>query len=749
MCALVLGLTSIPDASADESVQATDLSASEQKQHAMQFGEVVYSLYVDDALTTLSKMALAKQQIGQSNTGKSYNEALRLLEGGVGLGYGMPRMAQQNLSSHSQSLSNEQRPVAWYWLARLHFSQSLSQSLDENSAVRGLQRGLEAYNTFVTSLDSSERDLDEILTPAQWYELNYQAAQASMALKASTSSQSQSEAKTQTFGIERFLAVLPQHHISRQYLGYNQAVNAFARGDYDDANQHFLALQNALMQKLENKPNDSGWFSWFNWWQDDIDESETQRETKALLNEVLLSRGQTLLMLARQDEALTVFDSIDTDAYAIDTTLENGNNQVPSRDNRSQSLIRDEALLHYGWGLAQSGDWPLAMGVWTFLSEQDNNLYTLQATHALAYGYAELGGEVQAYDTLQRLIDKLSVVIAELDVLSQQVEQERYWQSVALGSGYLRVEQQESESREAINGDAADDKTPWQSLWPASQKDLLFDLITSQDTGNAQQHKLENLSSLYQIQGQLSEQRALIDTYNVLLDEREQAHQSRVANYQSTQSEDLLRRLSAQFDTLQQRVSNAERLVDIPVGEGTNESWVAGLATFASEEQLAWLARVTNAEQRLQLLSQQRTMRPSYSERLARVKGVLAWQLSQQYLSEKWKSKQALIETEKLFASAQSAQNGFNTLLNTPKLTGEQRDSVSKLQARIDMHLENTSQLIVQLEVTLTDKALALIQARKTYLAEQYALSQLAMLQLRDGNMHAPVARDSEESQSE
>ena len=219
---------------------------------------------------------------------------------------------------------------------------------------------------------------------------------------------------------------MPESHIARQYLGYNEAVSAFERGDYALADQRFKQLAYALSRELEREISPSGWFSWLNWWQDKRDESVTKHETHALLNEVLLARGQTLLMLGEQEQALGVFDAIDTDIYANDVRAQQADiaQSTASETGSAQSLIRDEALLHYGWGLAQSGDWPLAMGVWAFLSEQDNNLYTLQATHALAYGYAQQGGEVQAYATLQLLLSKLTVVIDELELLSRQIEQE-------------------------------------------------------------------------------------------------------------------------------------------------------------------------------------------------------------------------------------------------------------------------------------------------------------------------------------
>ena len=764
LCALVCLLMTLPAYSADEYASSNEDPLSEQalkKRHDVALGEVVYSLYVDDALTTLSKMAMVEQKaensVVQNNPAGTHADMLSLLKGGVALGFGMPHLAQQKLSSQAQSLQDGQRPLAWYWLARLNFSQALGS----NGSSNGLQAGLDAYNAFVSSLEASDSELDELLTPAQWYELNYEAAQASMALTKGAMS-TDNTANAAYPGIERFIAVLPESHIARQYLGYNEAVSAFERGDYALADQRFKQLAYSLSRELEREISASGWFSWLNWWQDKRDESVTKHETHALLNEVLLARGQTLLMLGEQEQAIGVFDAIDTDIYANDVRAQHtdiAQNTVPERGS-AQSLIRDEALLHYGWGLAQSGDWPLAMGVWSFLSEQDNNLYTLQATHALAYGYAQQGGEVQAYATLQLLLAKLTVVIDELELLSRQIEQERYWQSVALGVNTLQIDQAETmrtsnqAPRHQVNGvstHGASVTTPWQSLWPASHKDLLMDLITDTATnaGNQGQDQLENLTSLYHIQRQLLAQRNLTTTFDVLLDEREQTHKARVANHQSQQSEEQLKQAQAVFTSLEQRIALAEQHTNLPVGESTNDMWLAGLATFANAEQLAWLNRLSNAEQRLARVSKERTVRPAYGERLARIKGVLAWQLSEQYPKARWQHKKALDEVAERLYDAKRAQLNFSTLLATPNITDAQRANVQSLQARIDTHLETTSQLIMNVEVSLTDKALAAIEARKAYLAEQYALSQLAMVQLRDSDSNAPFVGENEENRSE
>lgn len=228
----------------------------------------------------------------------------------------------------------------------------------------------------------------------------------------------------------------------------------------------------------------------------------------------------------------------------------------------------------------------------------------------------------------------------------------------------------------------------------------------------------------------------------------EQTHKARVANHQSQQSEEQLKQAQAVFISLEQRIALAEQHTNLPVGENTNDMWLAGLATFANAEQLAWLNRLSNAEQRLARVSKERTVRPAYGERLARIKAYWHGSFLSNTLKRVGNTKRPWMKWPSVYMM-QSVHSLTSTLLATPNITDAQRANVQSLQARIDTHLETTSQLIMNVEVSLTDKALAAIEARKAYLAEQYALSQLAMVQLRDSDSNAPIVGENEENRSE
>ncbi|MDO6565566.1 hypothetical protein Q4561_00710 [Alteromonas sp. 1_MG-2023] len=723
LLAALLGITSTCVSSEDDMQAAddkrnTDAEYHTQNLHKMHFGEVVYSLYVDEPLTVLGRMAVAEQK-GVSDT---HGQTMSLMKGGVQLGYGMPQSAQHNLSSQAQSLELSNRPLAWYWLARLNFSH------------QRYQQGIEAYDALEASLASADIDVDELLTPAQWYELNYEAAQGAMSLD-----------HTNNTDISRYLHPIPKGHITRHYLRYNRAVEAYQQGNTLEANHILAALESDLTQSATSSINDSGWLSWLSWWQDRVDTTIKNSEIQALLNQVLLSNGQVLLDLGQKEAALFAFDRINTQSLARQNTL-NKSPDNPYGDN-GQNLLRDEALLHYGWGLAQTENLPLALGVWDFLSKQHTNLFTLQATHALAYGYAQQGGEVQAYDTLQLLTNKLEGAIGELDNLTHQVTEPGYWQAVSLGanelSGELSSERDEQiserdkqssdrEEENSTHGNKSTDKAHWEALWPASQQDLLAEIIADNSSSLGQQDKLSSLVSLYGVAQTLGEQLSDVTIYENLLDERDSTHANRVQNVQPAELAQKLETLQQVYSDLQSNIDKAET-----TAEQSDDEWLSVLLTFATADQKAWYERIARAQANLSMLAGKRTMRPSYQARLHRAKGTLIWQLAEQFQREHWQSKKDLGNVHKKLIEAGLSQQRLDSLLNAPSVTTLQRNELASIQGRIKHHLHTTNTLITTIEAALTEKSLFAIAQRKAYLSQQHAQSRLAMLQLRDFNLNS------------
>lgn len=662
--ACVIGGTSVSLA-ATSAPSAASSTTAEQHREALRFGEVVYSLYTDKPLTSLSKMAKARHE-GVSD---EHLKIVSLLEGGVGLSYGMPGLAQQNLGQEAQLQGNSKGPLALYWLARLHFSQ------------HNAEKGLDAYHAFLRTVEARDDDIEVLLTPSQWYDINYEAAQASLNMGRPD--------------ISRFEQALPASHVTRQYLDYNEAVQAYSQGEYDNAINGFAAVAASLAKQLTTTTTKESWLHWIGWWQDREQEAVQRAEVQALLNQVHLSHGQAMIARGRFTDALGEFGKI------------NG-----------QSLIRDEALLQYGWGLVRRNDWPLAMGVWDFLSKQPDNLYTLQATHALALGYAEQDGEVQAYETLVRLVDKLDNVVRELDVLSQNLSESGYWQSLATGVRSLNLND--------VNRTGESD---WKTLWPSAHQDLLISLML---TDVEQQDQLSQLEELYTLHAQLNERLRTLDRFTLLLNERDQAHALRTAAFEQSPTKARLLDIEEKLQALTARLRQTKQTLTSESAIDSADVMFEALSVYADKPQLGMLKRLDSAQARFTRLNEVRTLRPTYEQRLSRLKGILLWTLSEQSIDSQWTLSKATKQAQALLEQAKDRQTRFERLLGQNNLTFAERQRISGMKTRITLHLATTTQLIEALEQQLTNEAKLAIEARRYYLVQQQNMSKLAILQLKD-----------------
>ncbi len=650
------------------------------------FGTAVYSLYNDDPLLSLSALSLAKFKGVSEAQGKT----LDLLEGGIALSYDMPELAQRHLNQ--EALSDHNEPLALYWLARLNFSQGRSQ------------QGLANYEQFTDVTDSS--DIEALLTPAQWYTLNYEGAQASLALGQGD--------------VKKFKDAIPSEHINQQYLHYNEGVVSHINGDTESALIAFKLIEETLHLGLQESSAIGGLFDWVKWWQLPEDSSVTEEEREALLNEVYLTQGQLLLSQGKLSEALVALSNLNPN----DTRL---------------ATRHHEVLLNYAWKLAQSGDWPSAMGIWSYLSSQPVNMFTLQATHALAVGYSRQGGEVQAFETLAKLNQNISQSMNDLDILLNAVEVQGYWREIT-----RQVQALGNDGDEALEEEKSTE--PGAIVWPDSHHDIFLSLLNNVDNGDkeeteetedtdlAQSHRFNDLASLYAIRNQLLEQKKDIGIFHQLLDERDQVHQNRVVQSSGNYVQQQIAELASEYESIQSMVNAAN--ADIQSADNINDL-LSGLAVFASPDQRSGLTRLLKAQNIKTLVAEtlafeNRELRPAYATRLDRLMGILLWELHEQYPKAKWETYQHLKGLAGLLAQANEKHDSFTALLTQEQVNQRERQRLDDIEQQLQEHLNTTESLITALENVLTEDVRSAIADRKSYLSEQFNVNRLAMIQLQD-----------------
>ena len=643
------------NASAQEPADNTDPMSR------IHLGEAVYALYESDPFNALTQIAVSQQRVLEPEDRRQLN----LIHGGVSLGWGMPGDAQQALQSvlNDPQSDLKTRIRARYWLSRLYFS----QAYEGKAKVH--------YQDIADYAASDARGDTAYLTEAQWDQLHYMAANIDILAGKESA----------------FFDKLTNTDIETYYLLYNRGVQAFAADNFREAEQLFARAQQGLVSNLSPvvAPKES-WLSWLGVNSDPTPEQVDENEFQALLNQILLARGQTLLAEGKLAPA--------TDAFGQIT---------------GQTLARDEALLGYGWALAQGDDWPMAMGIWQFLTEQPENLYTLQARHALGLGYARHKGYQDALAHFETLDAELTEAVVELDTLKSQISDSAYW--AAIGSAL-------SESDDVQSVPEA------YAAWPQVHRDILKRIVTT-DEQQSSYSLLQHLRMLSDMQRVLAAKEKTVGQFATLITERRIEHARRVRAIDTASHDETLQSISQQADALEQRVNRAMESANAPASDS---AYFDAISTFAKPEQQATLARINEAEARLQRLLANQDLKPEYQARLARVKGIIQWQIDDQFVPLAWQYKNQLASLQALRDEAEVRLNALNELVENPMIFDAQETRVERATQQVAMRKQEINRLINVVTKTLIARTEDALEIRRAYLLDQQTTTRLALLQLRD-----------------
>jgi len=148
-------------------------------------------------------------------------------------------------------------------------------------------------------------------------------------------------------------------------------------------------------------------------------------------------------------------------------------------------------------------------------------------------------------------------------------------------------------------------------------------------------------------------------------------------------------------------------------------------ATFADKTQLKWLQRITRSETAIATISPQKNT-SDYQQRLTRLKGVLAWQMSEQHSDRAWQHQQQLKQVDSAIAGLTKRQNTVKQLsLSEANLSAKM---LKQTQSKVELQ-----QLIAKLTV-LRKKMTALASSKVAlFIDEQSLLLNEHLLSTRRG----------------
>jgi hypothetical protein len=138
------------------------------------------------------------------------------------------------------------------------------------------------------------------------------------------------------------------------------------------------------------------------------------------------------------------------------------------------------------------------------------------------------------------------------------------------------------------------------------------------------------------------------------------------------------------------------------------------LQLLADAKQQQWLQSIAKGEDALTMIKTQRNI-THYQTRLQRVKGVLLWQLSQQFIPRLWQHKTQLAAIDKQLALAQNQQQQFTDIANAH----QSLNAIAKRQQKATLKLNALIKKIPQITAKANQQIKAQVQ---TFINQQRAL---------------------------
>lgn len=356
---------------------------------------------------------------------------------------------------------------------------------------------------------------------------------------------------------------------------------------------------------------------------------------------------------------------------------------------RLDSIDTDSALLGYGWAAAQREEFQVAVSVWKQLQQKPHrNEFVMESFLASAFAYEQAFAPTQAIANLNLGLKRYA---QEVRFLKQSMETVDDTFFLNLGKN---------------------------ASWADSIPEHLSDIMLS----NEFRSQLSWLSDSIEIERSLKQWQTRLNTYDLMLDERQQENAVRVEDLQNNRTLGKLSQLKTRRDQLNNRLEQA-----------TNDPLL-----LADEQQLAWLNRLEGAIARHQRIVERKSqlsqapLKESYQQRLKRLQGILIWDASEDSSRRAWQSKKALSELDRMIIKTNAQQSLLRSALNRPPQYQNQRDRISVLRGSLSEKLAANQQAQNALLVTLRKSFANKLKEQLDQLQSYQIQAQLAIVRLND-----------------
>lgn len=425
--------------------------------------------------------------------------------------------------------------------------------------------------------------------------------------------------------------------------------------------------EGAVSALTELAEKDDGVFgNWLSGWWSPIQQSG-ENEVQALQDRANLTLGYAHMQQNKPTQAIQAFTRV-----------------------RLDSLDTQAALLGYGWAASTQQDYQLALSVWErLLAMPHSSEYILEAYLASAYAYEKAFAPRQALQKLQAGLARFASERTELDQIKTQLSEEFF---VSLAQAAYQPEE----------------------LPPQLGGLLLSEDVRVQTT---------QLQESLLINRQLNQWRNRLDTFFLMLEEREQVAIKRAERLKQDKFLLRLGELQSKRDTLATALAAAQ--VENPM-------------LLMSEQEQAWNSRLQKAQKRYTSINQvkaavgQNPLSDKYQRRLARLQGALLWRVAENFPQRRWSAQKNLNALDASLIKTRAQQDILTGRLNTPPDYSEQRNSIGQIQDRLTKQL-NVSDGLVTAQLTELKKVFSEKIEQQIALLKNYQLqAQLAVVRLND-----------------
>ena len=613
---------------------------------------------------------------------EDYQQVLQAIEVGQ-LKHGFSLLSQDDSDRVNLMQGAAQLQLGMYQQAQEKFATLLSQTTSDYVQAHTwffmAKAGFENKQAYLSerAYDAiGQGDLREELSDQQWQELLYLTAHTRM----------QNNGDWQSIDGQ-----MSADYIYRAYLRANQGALLFNQANYEASTTSFVAAKQSLLAYQNRRGFVSRlassvfagvtkavtpwrWFDKNAVAEQAIKERQAQQsidEQDALFDRINIGLGQSLLQQGELGNAIAVIQTI-----------------------ADQGAESDQALLTYGWANARENRWQQAMAAWQYLQTNSIGLYALQASYGLAYAFNQqdnLGQAFYALATTATQIDESLLSLSSFETL-------------------------------VVNDGFFDD---YHAQWPQPLLDLKLGFFEPTQNFDAK-YLLNVRQQASDIMRDINRKQTRIEQLDKVLQEREAVYNNRLASLSLAQMRDRIAEAQGHIDTIQSLINQADSF----------EAQLALSKKMSDGETQSQVERLNNALGRHARLAsdntRKRPLRPSLKTRLARIEGILTWQLMDNFIAQRWQHQKLLTQAKNELASAQAQFQQLKSIGQKQDAFSSQRAQFAAFNQSLQTQTAAAQQVYANATNALTQELLTLIASRQSQLEEQGVNTRLSMLRIQD-----------------